>query len=75
MSNYKELITFVNDRPGHDVRYAIDASKIERELGWVPAESFDTGIRKTVKWYLNNEHWWKRVMSGEYKLERIGEES
>lgn len=72
MTNYKDLITFVKDRPGHDVRYAIDASKIERELGWVPEESFETGIRKTVEWYLNNENWWKRVLSGEYQLERIG---
>ena len=72
MTHYKELITFVTDRPGHDVRYAIDASKIERELGWVPEESFDTGIRKTVEWYLSNENWWKRVLSGEYQLERIG---
>jgi len=73
MVNYNELITFVKDRPGHDVRYAIDASKIDKELGWVPEESFETGIRKTVEWYLNNEYWWKRVLSGEYQLERIGE--
>nr|WP_283102755.1 dTDP-glucose 4,6-dehydratase [Shewanella abyssi] len=74
MIHYNELITFVTDRPGHDVRYAIDASKIERELGWVPEESFETGIRKTVEWYLNNDNWWKRVLSGEYQLERIGSE-
>jgi len=73
MVNYNELITFVKDRPGHDVRYAIDASKIDKELGWVPEESFETGIRKTVKWYLNNENWWKRVLSGDYQLERIGD--
>ena len=73
ITHYKELITFVKDRPGHDVRYAIDASKIERELGWVPKESFETGIRKTVGWYLNNENWWKRVLTGEYQLERIGD--
>lgn len=73
IKNYSELITFVKDRPGHDVRYAIDASKIDKELGWVPEESFDTGIRKTVEWYLNNENWWKRVLSGEYQLERIGD--
>ena len=54
---YKDLITFVDDRPGHDVRYAIDASKIERELGWTPQETFETGLRKTVQWYLDNE-WW-----------------
>lgn len=73
LKSYSELITFVTDRPGHDVRYAIDASKIESELGWVPEESFETGIRKTVEWYLNNENWWKRVLSGEYQLERIGD--
>lgn len=73
LKSYSDLITFVTDRPGHDVRYAIDASKIERELGWVPEESFETGIRKTVEWYLNNENWWKRVLSGEYQLERIGD--
>ena len=73
MTNYNELITFVKDRPGHDVRYAIDASKIDKELGWVPQESFETGIRKTVEWYLNNENWWKRVLNGEYQLERIGD--
>jgi dTDP-glucose 4,6-dehydratase len=72
MVNYNELIIFVKDRPGHDIRYAIDASKIGKELGWVPEESFETGIRKTVKWYLNNENWWKRVLSGDYQLERIG---
>jgi dTDP-glucose 4,6-dehydratase len=73
MTHYNELITFVTDRPGHDVRYAIDASKIERELTWVPEESFETGIRKTVEWYLNNENWWQRVLNGEYQLERIGD--
>jgi len=72
VANYNELITFVKDRPGHDLRYAIDASKIDKELGWVPEESFETGIRKTVEWYINNEYWWKRVLSGEYQLERIG---
>ncbi len=73
LTSYSELITFVKDRPGHDVRYAIDASKIDKELGWTPKESFETGIRKTVEWYLNNENWWKRVLSGEYQLERIGD--
>ena len=71
--NYKDLITFVKDRPGHDVRYAIDASKIKNELGWVPEETFETGLRKTVQWYIDNPLWWKRVLSGDYKLERIGE--
>ncbi len=65
--SYRELITFVTDRPGHDVRYAIDASKIERELGWAPEETFETGLRKTVQWYLANETWWKRVQDGSYQ--------
>ena len=69
---YKELITFVKDRPGHDRRYAIDASKIELELGWVPQETFETGLRKTVQWYLDNREWWQRVLSGEYQLGRLG---
>jgi len=72
-THYNELIIFVKDRPGHDERYAIDASKIDKTLGWVPQESFETGIRKTVEWYLLNESWWKRVLSGEYQLERIGD--
>ena len=70
---YKDLITYVQDRPGHDKRYAIDASKIERELKWAPQESFNTGLRKTVAWYLENKPWWQRVLSGAYKLERLGE--
>lgn len=70
---YRDLITFVKDRPGHDARYAIDASKIEHELGWKPVETFETGMRKTVQWYLDNEQWWQRVLSGAYKLERLGE--
>jgi dTDP-glucose 4,6-dehydratase len=73
VSHYRDLITFVKDRPGHDVRYAIDAGKIQRELGWVPEESFETGIRKTVQWYLDNPQWWQRVLSGEYQLGRLGE--
>ena len=72
VSNYRDLITFVKDRPGHDVRYAIDASKIECELGWVPEETFETGMRKTVQWYLDNRTWWERVLSGAYRLERLG---
>ena len=63
----EKLITYVTDRPGHDVRYAIDASKIQNELGWVPEESFETGLRKTVEWYLNNQEWVSHVQSGEYK--------
>ena len=70
---FASLITFVTDRPGHDARYAIDAGKIERELGWVPEETFDTGLRKTVQWYLDNESWWQRVLSGDYQLARLGE--
>ncbi len=64
---YKEQITYVTDRPGHDRRYAIDASKLERELGWKPAETFETGIRKTVQWYLDNQSWVANVTSGAYK--------
>jgi dTDP-glucose 4,6-dehydratase len=69
---FASLITYVKDRPGHDVRYAIDATKIERELGWVPEESFETGIHKTVQWYLNNERWWQRVLDGSYAGQRLG---
>jgi dTDP-glucose 4,6-dehydratase len=65
--SYREQITFVKDRPGHDKRYAIDARKAERELGWKPAETFDTGIRKTVRWYLENADWVRRVQSGAYR--------
>lgn len=72
LAQYRDLITFVKDRPGHDARYAIDASKIQRELGWVPEETFETGLRKTVQWYLDNREWWQRVLSGDYKLDRIG---
>ncbi len=72
VKQYADLITFVTDRPGHDVRYAIDASKIQRELDWKPEETFETGIRKTVEWYLNNKTWWKRVLDGSYSLERLG---
>lgn len=70
---YEDLITYVADRPGHDVRYAIDAEKIERELGWKPKETFESGIRTTVQWYLDNQHWWSRVLDGSYSLERLGE--
>ena len=65
--SYRTQITFVADRPGHDRRYAIDASKLERELGWTPAETFDTGIRKTVQWYLDNQRWVANVTSGAYR--------
>lgn len=72
IEHYRDLITFVTDRPGHDVRYAIDAGKIERELGWAPEETFETGLRKTVQWYLDNETWWKRVQDGSYQGQRLG---
>jgi dTDP-glucose 4,6-dehydratase len=72
IKNYRELITFVKDRPGHDARYAIDAGKIQKELDWTPQETFESGIRKTVEWYLNNKQWWERVLSGAYKLDRLG---
>ncbi|MFY2509949.1 dTDP-glucose 4,6-dehydratase [Vibrio pectenicida] len=72
ISLYEELITYVVDRPGHDARYAIDASKIERELGWKPEETFESGIRKTVEWYLSSTTWWNRVLDGSYSLERLG---
>jgi dTDP-glucose 4,6-dehydratase len=70
--SYKDLITFVEDRPGHDLRYAIDASKIERELGWEPQETFESGIRKTVEWYLDNQAWCKHVQDGSYRRQRLG---
>ena len=72
VAHYRDLITFVKDRPGHDLRYAIDAAKIQRELGWVPQETFESGIRKTVQWYLDNRQWWQRVLSGDYRLGRLG---
>ncbi|SDX63196.1 dTDP-glucose 4,6-dehydratase [Marinobacter mobilis] len=70
--NYRDLITHVADRPGHDLRYAIDASKIQRELGWTPDETFESGIRKTVQWYLGNLDWCRRVQDGSYQRERLG---
>ncbi|MBI6549536.1 dTDP-glucose 4,6-dehydratase [Xenorhabdus lircayensis] len=72
VENYRDLITYVTDRPGHDLRYAIDAAKIERELNWTPQETFESGIRKTVQWYLENENWWRRVQDGSYAGERLG---
>lgn len=72
VSEHASLITFVTDRPGHDLRYAIDAGKVGRELGWRPEETFDTGLRKTVSWYLENHSWCERVLSGSYRLERLG---
>lgn len=67
IANYQDLITYVKDRPGHDLRYAIDASKIKKDLGWVPVETFESGLRKTVEWYLANQEWVKHVQSGEYQ--------
>ncbi|MFO1347517.1 MAG: dTDP-glucose 4,6-dehydratase [Pseudomonadales bacterium] len=72
VAQYRDLITHVADRPGHDVRYAIDASKIQHELGWAPEETFDSGIRKTVRWYLDNQVWWQHVLDGSYQMQRLG---
>lgn len=69
---HADLITFVADRPGHDLRYAIDSSKIRQELGWVPRESFESGLAHTVRWYLDNRKWWERIISGSYRTERLG---
>ena len=70
--SYSELITFVKDRPGHDFRYAIDSNKIKNELGWLPKESFESGMRKTIEWYLNNKIWWKSIQDNTYRQERLG---
>ncbi|WP_094462596.1 dTDP-glucose 4,6-dehydratase [Pannonibacter phragmitetus] len=70
--SHRELITFVTDRPGHDRRYAIDTQKIERDLGWTPLETFETGIEKTVRWYLDNEWWWQPLLNERYAGERLG---
>jgi dTDP-glucose 4,6-dehydratase len=72
IAHYSDLITFVKDRPGHDLRYAIDASKIERELGWRPQETFESGLEKTVQWYLDNKEWCSHVQDGSYRRERLG---
>ena len=69
---YEELITYVDDRPGHDQRYAIDASKIQRDLSWFPGETFESGIRKTVQWYLEHSEWCQHVLDGSYQRERLG---
>ena len=70
--SYEDLITFVTDRPGHDFRYAIDASKIRDELGWLPKEDFSSGIEKTIRWYLDNKSWWKAIQDNTYQQERLG---
>ena len=72
IAHYQDLITFVKDRPGHDLRYAIDAGKIADELGWKPKETFDTGLKKTVQWYLDNMDWCRHVQDGSYRRERLG---
>jgi len=72
VKSYYDLISFVKDRPGHDIRYAVDTTKITKELGWKSAETFETGLYKTVKWYLDNSTWWKRILSKSYKFERVG---
>ena len=72
INSYAELISHQADRPGHDHRYAIDASYIDDQLGWKPEETFETGLRKTVEWYLSHEGWWQRVMDGSYRGERLG---
>ncbi len=72
LAHYRDLITYVTDRPGHDQRYAIDASKIAHELGWVPQETFESGMRKTVAWYLANPAWWQAILDGRYQGERLG---
>jgi dTDP-glucose 4,6-dehydratase len=72
IDKYEELITYVADRPGHDIRYAIDATKIKQELNWIPDETFESGIRKTIEWYLDNKKWWTRVLDGSYQGERLG---
>jgi len=69
---HSSLISFVKDRPGHDRRYAIDASKINSELGWMPQETFETGMQKTITWYMENRDWWQRVLDGSYRCERLG---
>jgi dTDP-glucose 4,6-dehydratase len=75
MASFSELITYVKDRPGHDVRYAINANKINKDLGWKPEESFESGILKTVQWYLTNNDWCENIQNGSYKLERLGVDS
>ena len=70
--SYNEQITYVADRPGHDRRYAIDATKIQNELNWTPQETFETGMQKTIQWYLDNEPWWRSVQDGSYQRERLG---
>ena len=72
VKNFSDLIEYVEDRPGHDKRYAIDASKIKKQLNWSPAETFESGVLKTVKWYIDNQDWWKDILENKYSLERKG---
>ena len=69
---YNENIIFVEDRPGHDFRYAVNTSKIKKELGWDPKESFESGIQKTILWYLSNRNWWEKIQNQNYNQERLG---
>jgi dTDP-glucose 4,6-dehydratase len=71
-TSYAAQITFVTDRPGHDHRYAIDATHLEQSLGWRPTHSLTDGLRATVQWYLTNEAWWRRILSGDYRANRLG---
>lgn len=73
IKKYEELITHIPDRPGHDLRYAIDASKIEKELSWKPEETFETGLRKTVEWFINNKSWWKNILDNKFQMKRLGQ--
>ena len=73
MKTFSQLICFVKDRPGHDLRYAIDASKIQTEIEWRPKENFDSGLEKTISWYLDNNEWCSNVQNGNYKFIRLGE--
>ena len=75
ISSFSELISFVSDRPGHDLRYAIDATKIKKQLNWQPQETFETGLKKTVLWYLNNKPWWQAILDGSYQTQRLGLET
>ena len=72
MHSYSDLITFVDDRPGHDKRYSINPSKIYKELNWMPRETFESGINKTVKWFIENEDWWQRILKRDYLKDRVG---
>ena len=70
--SHRDLITFVEDRPGHDRRYAVDSTKLQNTLKWQPRESFQSGIKKTIEWYLNNERWWRKIQKNNYKQKRLG---